>query len=270
LDQARSSADHPKAAPRRAKGTRKKPTHQAAGALLVGTSGWHYPGWWGPFFPKEVKKKDALSYYASRFDAAELNAPFYRTPTIEAVEGWFRQTPDSFRFSWKASKFITHWKRLSENSANSLELMETRLAVLREKLGPVLFQLPPRMKANRERLAAFLKMLNPKRRYSFEFRHPSWYQPPILDLLSGYDISLCLSDHADAPAPREVTANWVYVRLHGPSGRYHGSYSDDALTSWAHDLRRWRREGRDVWCFFDNDVKSAAPADAERLLSRLG
>lgn len=247
--------------------SRKK---RGQGELRIGTSGWHYAGWWGPFYPKEVKNKHALRYYVTRFNATELNAPHYRTPTIEAVQGWFDQTPDDFRFTWKASKFITHWKRLSEKSDNSLELMETRLAVLRHKLGPILFQLPPRMAVNRERLASFVKMLNPARRYCFEFRHPSWYEPAIFDLLREHDIPLCLSDHADAPAPREVTAGWVYVRVHGPSGRYHGSYSDEALADWARDIRRWRQEGRDVWCFFDNDVKSAAPADADRLLAMLG
>ena len=239
------------------------------GELRVGTSGWHYDSWWGPFFPADLKKKDALRSYASRFDATELNAPFYRTPTLEAVQSWFDGTPDDFRFTWKASRFITHWKRLSERSTNSLELMETRLAPLGHKLGPILFQLPPRMSCNRERLAAFIAMLNPAHRYTFEFRHPSWYAPEIFELLREHDMALCISDHAAAPAPAEVTARWVYVRNHGPSGRYHGSYTDKALKEWARLIRRWRREGRDVWCFFDNDVKSAAPADAARLLEIL-
>lgn len=238
---------------------------RAQGALHIGCSGWHYDSWWGPFFPPGAKKKDALRYYASRFGATELNAPFYRTPTLEAVQGWFDATPDAFRFAWKASRFITHWKQLSDKCANSLELMETRLAVLGRKAGPVLFQLPPRMKANPDRLAGFLGMLNPARRYTFEFRHPSWYEPAILDLLRAHDCALCFSDHADAPAPWEVTASWVYVRGHGPSGRYHGTYGDEALADWAARIAAWRREGRDVWCFFDNDVKSAAPADAQRL-----
>jgi uncharacterized protein YecE (DUF72 family) len=146
----------------------------------IGTSGWHYDSWWGPFFPPELKKKDALGYYASRFSACELNAPFYRTPTLEAVGGWLTQTPDDFLFAWKASKFITHWKRLSERSENSLELLESRLKVLGKKVGPVLFQLPPQFEANRKRLAFFLKMLSKRRIYAFEFRHPSWYEAPLL------------------------------------------------------------------------------------------
>jgi uncharacterized protein YecE (DUF72 family) len=253
-------------APRSGKGRAKRRTV----AQNIGTSGWHYQSWWGPFFPEGLKKKDALRYYASRFSATELNAPFYRTPTLDAVRAWVDQTPEDFRFAWKASRFITHWKRLSEKSDNSLELMETRLAVLGARLGPVLFQLPPQMRANRERLAQFLGMLSKKRRYVFEFRHESWYAGEILDLLAEHDAALCLSDHADAPAPWQATARHVYIRGHGPSGRYHGTYPDKTLADWARDIRRWRRQKREVWCFFDNDVKSAAPADAERLKGMLG
>ncbi len=236
--------------------------------LRIGTSGWHYAGWWGPFYPESVKKKDALDYYVTQFNTTELNAPFYRTPTEKAVENWFDSTPADFRFAWKASKFITHWRRLKVNE-HSMELLYSRLELLGRRLGPVLFQLPPNMALDRERLADFLDVLPKKWSYSFEFRHGSWYTEKIFELLSSHNASLCLSDHADAPAPTEVTADWVYVRNHGPSGRYHGSYSDQQLAGWARRIRRWRREKRDVWCFFDNDVKSAAPADAKRLVELL-
>jgi uncharacterized protein YecE (DUF72 family) len=249
--------------------SRKKGRDSRAGELRVGTSGWHYADWWGPFYPKEVKKKDALAYYVTQFNSTELNAPFYRTPTEKAVQGWLDTTPDDFRFAWKASRYITHFKRLLVDD-DSLKLLDDRIDLLGHKAGVVLFQLPPQMPADRERLAAFLKRLKRSRRYSFEFRHASWYEPSIFDLLRAHNISLCLSDHASAPTPLEVTADWIYVRNHGPSGRYHGSYSDAALEDWAKHIRKWRREGRDVWCFFDNDVKSAAPADAEKLLALLG
>src|SRR5215210_382103 len=127
-----------------------------------GTSGWHYDSWRGPFFPRGLKLKDQLRFYSTQFSTTELNGVFYRTPTPEAVKGWREQTPDDFIFAWKASKFITHWKRLSENSANSLELLEDRISLLGEKAGPILFQLPPRFEANEERLAAFLTMLAPQ------------------------------------------------------------------------------------------------------------
>lgn len=234
--------------------------------VLIGTSGWSYASWRGPFFPKEVMVKHHLQFYATQFLTAELNGVFYRTPTEEAVRGWRDGSPDDFVFAWKASKFITHWKRLTDKSRNSLVLLESRLRLLEPKVGPVLFQLPPMFTANYDRLAGFLKLLKPKRRYCFEFRHKSWYEKPILDLLREHDISLCLSDHHDAPAPWEVTASFVYVRGHGPGGAYKGNYSDKTLKAWAADIRKWKRRGRDVYVYFDNDQKSAAPFDAKRLM----
>ena len=234
--------------------------------ILIGTSGWHYPSWKGLFYPSDVKVKDQLAYYASQFRTTELNGVFYRTPTVEAVAAWRDQTPTDFVFAWKASKFITHWKRLSERSQNSLELLESRLSLLREKAGPVLFQLPPQFEMNYERLAAFLEMLNGKRRYAFEFRHPSWYAPRIFRLLSEHNVALCISDHADAPSPWRRTADFVYIRGHGPGGRYKGHYSAATLAAWRQKIARWRARGHDVYVYFDNDQKSAAPLDARRII----
>lgn len=237
--------------------------------IFIGTSGWSYASWRGPFFPKNVMVKHHLPFYATQFETAELNGVFYRTPTKEAVRGWRNATPKDFVFAWKASKFITHWKRLTEKSRNSLALMENRLRLLGPKVGPILFQLPPQFRSDRERLASFLKLLKSKRRYAFEFRHESWYEPSILDLLRDHDISLCLSDHHDAPSPWEATASFVYVRGHGPGGKYKGCYSDKTLRTWATSFARWKRGRCDVYVYFDNDQKSAAPFDAKRLAGLL-
>jgi uncharacterized protein YecE (DUF72 family) len=234
-------------------------------AVLIGTSGWHYPSWRGPFYPRTLKLKDRLAFYAQQFRTTELNGVFYRTPTVEAVKAWRDQTPPDFVFAWKASKFITHWKRLSERSVNSLDLLESRLALLGDKAGPLLFQLPPQFTRNDARLAAFLKMLNRKRRYAFEFRHPSWYAAAVLRLLSEENVALCISDHADAPSPWKRTADFAYVRAHGPGGRYRGRYDPATLASWHKKIARWRSRGVDVFVYFDNDQKSAAPLDGLRL-----
>jgi uncharacterized protein YecE (DUF72 family) len=234
--------------------------------ILIGTSGWTYDSWRGPFYPCDVPKRFWLEFYATQFSTTEINGSFYRTPSLEAVVAWRDQTPDDFLFAWKASKFITHWKRLSEKCENSIALMETRLRKLGRKVGPVLFQLPPQFTANRERLASFIRMLPPRRRYAFEFRHHSWYNEAILALLRDNDISLCLSDHYDAPAPWKVTASFVYVRGHGPGGHYRDNYPDAILQAWAQKIRTWKRQCRDVFVYFDNDQKSAAPIDARRLL----
>jgi uncharacterized protein YecE (DUF72 family) len=233
--------------------------------IWIGTSGWTYDGWRGPFYPPEVRKKDWLRWYAAHFATTEINGSFYRTPSLEAVKGWRDQTPKNFLFAWKASKFITHWKRLSERCDNSIALMQTRLEALAPKLGAVLFQLPPQFAKSSERLDSFLDMLPDAYRYAFEFRHKSWYADDIFDLLARRKVSLCLSDHHDAPAPWEVTARHVYVRGHGPEGRYRDNYPDKTLRKWAHAVQSWKAQRRTVFVYFDNDQKSAAPTDAQRL-----
>ena len=239
------------------------------GKILIGTSGWSYRSWRGPFFPDDLPARLQLEYYAQHFNTTELNGVFYRTPSEESVRGWAEHTPDDFVFAWKASKFITHWKRLNDTSRNSLELMESRLRLLGLKAGPVLFQLPPQFERNRERLASFSKLLSPKRRYVFEFRHPSWYEDDILDLLRDNDIALCISDHHDAPSPWIVTARHVYVRGHGPGGRYRGHYRPNTLNKWQRWLRGVSKRGRLAYVYFDNDQKSAAPKDAAKLAELL-
>ncbi len=238
--------------------------------IWVGTSGWTYDGWRGPLYPKELAKKDWLRYYGTQFSSAEINASFYRTPSPEAVRAWRRDTPRDFLFAWKASKFMTHWKRLLPTCANSIALMQTRLRLLGPKLGVVLFQLPHRFRKDTGRLQDFFHMLPRRYRYAFEFRDPAWYAADVFELLHRFDVALCISDHADAPAPWEATASHVYVRGHGPSGRYHGTYSGKTLRRWAAAVRLWQAQQRDVFVYFDNDQKAAAPRDARRLIRMIG
>lgn len=233
--------------------------------VYVGTSGWTYGDWRGPFYPPETPKRRWLEWYGTQFLSTEINGSFYRTPSLETVRAWREQTPEGFIFAWKASKFITHWKRLSEKSAGSIELMETRLEALGPKAGPVLFQLPPNFRADGARLADFLVMLPKTYAYAFEFRNASWYADEIFSILHAHDVSLCLSDHHDAPAPWEATASHVYVRGHGPTGEYRGAYPETVLRRWAREIAAWARQGRRVYAYFDNDQKSAAPKDALRL-----
>lgn len=233
--------------------------------IVIGTSGWHYQSWRGAFFPDGLLLRHQLRYYASQFETAELNGVFYRTPTRDTVKAWAAETGKDFVFAWKASKFITHWKRLSVASENSLDLLEDRISLLDHKAGPILFQLPPQFAADPDRLVDFVGLLSGRRRYCFEFRHPSWYQPAVYRILRQANIALCLSDHHDAPAPWRRTADFVYVRGHGPGGRYRGHYSGKTLLQWATRIKSWRKQGCDVFVYFDNDQKSAAPADALKL-----
>jgi uncharacterized protein YecE (DUF72 family) len=231
--------------------------------LRIGCSGWAYKDWKGPFYPEKTRDADRLAYYATRFDTAEINASFYRLPSEAMVEGWRERAPPGFLYAWKVSRFITHNKKLKE-CGDSIDLVFGRMAPLGDHLGPALIQLPPQLHRNDDRLAGFLKRLPPGRR-TVEFRHPSWYEPAVLRILGDFDASLCLSDHHHAPAPWEVTAAFVYIRGHGPGGRYFGRYPDEVLADWARRIGEFRARGLDVYAYFDNDIKSAAPFDAETL-----
>jgi uncharacterized protein YecE (DUF72 family) len=232
--------------------------------LRIGCSGWLYRHWRGDFYPVGLRQKDELAYYTERFDTAEINASFYRMPGETAAAGWRERTPEGFVFAWKAWRYITHLKRLKDPE-EPLAFMLARSAGLGPKLGCFLYQLPPSMRIDRERLAGFLQVLPEGRRHAVEFRHPSWYEPAVFDLLREHDAALVLSDHHHAPAPWEATASWVYVRGHGPGGRYWGDYPEDTLQDWASRIRGWRLEGKPVFAYFDNDIGGAAPRDAERL-----
>jgi uncharacterized protein YecE (DUF72 family) len=237
--------------------------------LRIGCSGWTYKDWTGPFYPPGTKDRDRLEYYATRFDTAELNASFYRLPSAPMVEGWARRARPGFVFAWKVSRFITHNKKLRD-CEDSVDLVFGRMAPLGDKLGPALVQLPPMLHRDDERLARFLRLLPKSRRCTVEFRHPSWYDPAVFAILADHDAALCISDHHAAPSPWEVTASFVYVRGHGPGGRYRGRYPPDELADWAARLASWRRQGLDASVYFDNDIKSAAPFDAEALMSCAG
>ena len=237
--------------------------------LRIGCSGWVYKDWKGPFYPPGTKDRERLEYYATCFDTAEINASFYRLPSEAMVKGWRDRAPDGFTYAWKVSRYITHNKKLKD-VADSVALVFGRMAPLAEHQGPALIQLPPQLRRNDDRLAGFLKLLPKGVRYTVEFRHDSWYAPQVFRILADFGAALCISDHHSAPSPWEVTASWVYVRGHGPGGRYFGRYSNDELAGWAARIATWRGEGRDVYSYFDNDVKSAAPSDAATLLRLTG
>lgn len=232
--------------------------------IRVGASGWHYRAWVGPFYPHDAKPPQFLAHYTKRFDTVEVNNAFYRLPRREVVEGWRDSTPDNFLFAVKASRFITHMKKLKDPE----EPIRRMLGVLDgfgSKLGPILFQLPPRWRVNVDRLRAFLAALPAGRRYAFELRDESWLCEEVFAALAQAGAAHCLYDFDGRQPPERLTANFVYVRLHGPVGRYGGSYPDAALAAWRDKALKWRALGRDVYCYFDNDEKGYAVANALRL-----
>jgi len=234
------------------------------GKIHIGTSGWHYKHWKGPFYPAHARAEELLALYAERFTTVEINNTFYRLPDEKTWEGWRKTVPPGFLFTVKASRFITHMKKLKDPEAPLAALLE-RACLLGAHLGPLLFQLPPGWRVNAGRLEAFLSSLPGGQRYAFEFRDATWFAGPVYEALERAGCAFCIYDLGGAQSPEVVTARFVYVRLHGPDGPYRGSYDDAALKRWAGLVRRWRAEGREVFVYFDNDEAGYAAADALRL-----
>jgi uncharacterized protein YecE (DUF72 family) len=237
----------------------------------IGCSGWNYASWrHGVFYPDGCPASRWLAYYARVFDTVEVNATFYRLPTVKAVQGWVDQTPDDFVFSVKMSRYITHVKRLRDLEP-SLELFYSRIEplVASPKLGPILWQLPPTFQRNDPRLASALAALPPGR-HAFEFRHASWFVPEVMALLRAHGVALVIGDRPEVHAfqTHELTADWTFVRFHAGTRGRRGNYSETELREWAERLRSW--PVRELFAYFNNDWEGFAPRNALRLRELLG
>lgn len=245
-----------------------------AGQLFIGTSGYVYPHWRERFYPRDLPQREWLRFYAGRFETVELNNPFYRLPTAEAFRAWREAVPEGFVFAVKASRFLTHVKRLKDPEEPLATFLE-RARELKETLGPVLFQLPGQLALDLPRLDRFLAALADQRlvpgvRAVLEVRHPSWLSPSALGRLRAAGVALCLADWPELPVPGPLTADFVYLRRHGSGSRYGGSYPDAMLQADARRVRRWLREAHDVYVYFNNDQAAFAVQDAQRLHNLVG
>jgi len=238
-------------------------------AIHVGTSGWHYHHWKGPFYPKDLPDENLLEHYLKHFDTAEINNTFYRLPRKETFAQWRDSVPGGFLFSVKASRYITHMKKLKDPEQPMANFVGG-VDALGDKLGPILFQLPPRWRLNIDRLTSFLTALPEGHRYAFEFRDESWFGKQTEEALCERGAAFCIYHFEHRQSPRPVTADFVYVRLHGPDGAYQGKYDDQTLKQWAEDLSSWVNGGKEVFCYFDNDEKGYAPQNALKLKELLG
>lgn len=242
---------------------------KGARSLNIGTSGWQYPHW-GDFYPEDLPSGDLLVFYSSQLKTVEINNSFYRLPSKKALRGWLSQVPRKFIFSLKASRYITHMKKLKEPKTSYRKFFD-RVEELGDQLGPILFQFPPWWRCNVKRLERFLEALPSDFRYTFEFREPSWFTEEVYELLERHRAAFCLYELKGVAAPEVLTANFTYVRLHGPKQQaYRGSYGKRSLQKWARKLKRWRREGRGVYLYFDNDEKAFAARNALELAELLG
>ncbi|HEY7673206.1 MAG TPA: DUF72 domain-containing protein [Gammaproteobacteria bacterium] len=230
-------------------------------AIHIGTSGWSYEHRKGTFYPEDLGSRDMLGHYAQRLRSVEINSSFYRLPDRATFEHWRDAVPDGFVFSTKASRYITHMKKL-KNPTASVRRFFTRVGALGHTLGPILFQLPPRRSFHERRLVDFLDHLPAKYRYAFEFRDPTWLNDRAFAALRRHNAALCIYDLAGFRSPLEITAGFVYLRLHGPGTAYACRYETHALARWAKRISTWSESGRTVYCYFDNDERGYAVDNA--------
>jgi len=233
--------------------------------ILIGTSGWNYKHWIGNFYPEDISQSDLLSYYSQKFKTVEINSTFYNLPSEETVVQWKNSVPDDFIFSVKASRYITHMKKLKDPKS-SLRKFMTRIVLLDQKLGPILFQLPPNWKFNFDRLQSFINSLSPEHTYIFEFRNHSWINQDSLQLLKDHNITFCIYELNGFITPKELTSDTVYIRLHGTGSAYEGSYTKKLLMPWRGFIGEQHHKKRNVFCYFNNDAQGFAPKNALTLI----
>jgi uncharacterized protein YecE (DUF72 family) len=227
--------------------------------LHIGTSGYNYPEWKGPFYPETLAASRMLGYYAERFSTVEINYTFYRMPTDAAVDGWAEGTPDGFSFALKAPRRITHIARLRDDCADTVATFCRLAARLGAKQAPLLFQLPPNFKKDLPRLEGFLRLLPESADAAFEFRHPSWFDDEVFGVLKRTGRALCVADSESSHTPVEVTADFAYFRLRDEG------YGPEDLRRWADTIRRHTTTCRDVYVYFKHEARGTGPAFAARL-----
>jgi uncharacterized protein YecE (DUF72 family) len=227
----------------------------------IGCSGWHYEHWRGLYYPKELARSKWLQFYSRQFTTVELNNSFYKLPSEKAFTTWRDSTPDNFIFAVKVSRFITHIKRL-KNLGSAVENFLSRADLLGKKLGPSLYQLPPNMKRNDELLQNFLSLLPRKYRHVVEFRHESWIDEAVFDILRKYNTGLCVFDMPGFGCPLVATSDFTYIRFHGSEGLYSSYYSDQELSQWAQRIARLGKDIKASYIYFNNDTESFAVKNA--------
>lgn len=234
--------------------------------IRTGTSGWYYDEWAGDFYPEGLPKREWLNFYSNHFNAVEVNASFYRLPTENMLKSWNRRGPEGFLYVLKGSRLITHRKRLKDID-QQLEKFISRISILKEKAGPVLWQLPGRIKRDDDLLKGFCSKLPDEHRHVIEFRDGSWLADDVYDILKDHDIAYCIVDCPDLPSKMEMTTDFAYIRFHGRDHWYSHDYSDQELGGWASRIKQLDTDN--VFCFFNNDQGGYAPKNCLKLKKML-
>lgn len=233
--------------------------------VFIGTSGWSYDHWYGKYYPLDLTPSERLSFYVNDFQTVELNASFYRLPFEGMITGWYNRTPADFQFAIKAWRRITHLLKLIDCS-EAINVFLDRIKGLKEKLGVILYQLPPSMRKDISRLAEFIDQLPSGFRHSIEFRHDSWVDEETFNLLREKGIAYCIISAPQHTCHLESTADFVYIRMHGITAWYCYNYTKDDLLFWAREIKKFTRQGLDVYCYFNNDFDAYAINNAKELM----
>jgi uncharacterized protein YecE (DUF72 family) len=234
----------------------------------IGTSGWHYDDWRGRFYPEKLTKAHWLEFYASHFPTLELNNTFYRLPKDTVFQKWYDASPYGFVFSVKVSRFITHIKRL-QDCEDEVNKFMSRATLLKEKLGPILYQLPPGLHRDDERLNAFLTVLPRGLKHVIEFRHESWFNEDVFQILRRYHTGFCVFDMPKLTSPLIATSDFAYIRFHGSGSLYSSCYSDEEIDDWARKITRLAKDMKAFYIYFNNDVQGFALKNAATLTDYL-
>jgi uncharacterized protein YecE (DUF72 family) len=236
--------------------------------VRIGTSGFTYGHWRSVFYPPKLPYKNFLNFYAKTFDTVEINSSFYHLPKDKTMERWYAETPKNFLFALKASRFITHVKKL-KSCKQPLKLFLSRARILDDKLGPVLFQFPPSWKMNISRLQDFSSWMPEDIKTAFEFRHESWFTKKVYKFLESKNWALVFADTPNYPLVEKQTANFIYIRLHGHEKLYASCYTETQLKTWAKSIKKWEKQSQAIYVYFDNDAQGFAAQNAKRLKSLL-
>jgi uncharacterized protein YecE (DUF72 family) len=236
------------------------------GKLFVGTSGWVYKGWAGAFYPEGLPPRKHLEFYTTRFNTVEINATFYRLPLETGVRNWHDTAPARFLYAVKGSRFITQMKKLNVEP-KSIRIFFKRIRPLKEHLGPILWQLPPTLHKDAERLDKFLRQLPQQHRYAVEFRHPSWLEEDIFKILEKRNAALVPVSSMVMPMNLRVTTDFIYIRFHGLEGGASHNYTAVELKPWAEHCKKCLHHGLDVFAYFNNDLNSRAPENARQFIA---
>jgi len=240
-------------------------------AIYIGTSGWSYDHWKGVLYPHDVSDRARLDYYLQRYRTVEVNSSYYHWPRDTTFQNWKQRVPEGFRMTLKAARGLTHSAKLN-NPEKWLEIIARGVEALGDRMGVLLVQLPPAFALNYERLDQFLEKTPDSIQTAVEFRHPSWNDEAVYQLLERHGAAYCVMSGAHLPCVLRATAPFVYIRFHGPDPEhlYGGSYSDEDMRWWADRIREWDRQGRDVWAYFNNDWEGNAVRNADTLRGLLG